>query len=118
MPETAQMPVSIHSDIPMDAIGEALLQHYNVGISNPWFEAGYSDQETYNRRKLPWAGKNYTITEDGDLVGDAPEVPAGLVTQWKAFAEESRQTFANYESGQDIHALYDQLKNINPPSTA
>lgn len=45
----------------MDAVGEALLQHYNVGIRNPWFEIGESEQETYNRRQLPWAGNSYRV---------------------------------------------------------
>lgn len=104
----------------MDAVGEALLKHYNVGITNPWFEAGLSDQETYNRRKLPWAGKSYTVDDSGSLVGDASDVPDGLVDQWEAFAQESRRVLGdNYQNGQDLEGFFENgLANMSPPSTS
>lgn len=115
MADTMQMPKSVHSDIPLDAIGEALLQHYNVGITNPWFEAGLSDQETYNRRKLPWAGKNYTVNDDGELVGDASEVPEGLARQWENFAEEATDTIGGTEGQHEsLEDFYDTLTEMDP----
>jgi len=119
MAETKEMPKSIHSGIPIDAIGEALLQHYNVGISNPWFEAGLSDQETYNRRKLPWAGKNYTVTDSGELAGDTSEVPAGLARQWEAFAQESREVIGGTAgTHENLEDFYNTLTQMNPPSAS
>jgi len=121
--QTSEMPTSIHGGISVDAVGEALLKHYNVGIKNPWFEIGLSDQETYNRRKLPWAGKSYTIDESGEISGDADGAPDGLVTQWEAFAEESRATIARPgEPGEkygDLETFYEEgLQNMDPPSTS
>lgn len=106
MVETAQMPKSIQSDIPVDAIGEALLQHYNVGITNPWFEAGYSDQETYNRRKLPWAGKTYNVDEDGNVSGtNVDELPSGLTDQWSDLADAARSVLKgnDYDNLEDLY---------------
>lgn len=119
MVQTSQMPSSIHADIPVDAVGEALLQHYNVGITNPWFEAGLSDQETYNRRKLPWAGKSYTVTDAGEVAGDAPEVPEGLKRQWEAFAQEARNVIGGTAGQHDnLEDFYDTLTQMDPPSTS
>lgn len=108
MPETSAMPKSIQSDISVDAVGEALLQHYNVGISNPWFEIGRSDQETYNRRRLPWAGKNYSVDENGNVSGpNASEVPSNLKEQWAALASAARNNLDGnrYEN---LEALFQQ----------
>ncbi len=98
------MPLGIQSDIPMDAVGEALLQHYNVGIQNPWYEAGYSDQQTYNRRKLPWAGKSYTVNEDGELVGDNPEISDAMANVWSQLAQQARDVLKGNE--------YDNLTDL------
>lgn len=102
------MPKSVQSDIPMDAVGEALLQHYNVGISNPWFEIGRSDQETYNRRRLPWSGKNYSVDENGNVSGpNADEIPENLQESWGRLAEAARTHLRgnNYEN---LEALFQQ----------
>lgn len=101
------MPKSVQSDVPMEAVGEALLQHYNVGITNPWFEIGLSDQETYNRRKLPWAGKSYTVAEDGSLVGDNPEVPEGLAGAWENLADAARDHLEEEEFG-DLETMFEE----------
>lgn len=110
MVETAQMPKSIQSDIPVDAVGEALLQHYNVGITNPWYELGISDQETYNRRKLPWAGKNYSVSDDGNVSGpNAAELPENLKENWRNLAQASRSILGGTE-GQwsGLQEMYDE----------
>jgi hypothetical protein len=107
MVQTSQMPKSVQSDISMEAVGEALLQHYNVGITNPWFEIGRSDQETYNRRKLPWAGKTYTV-EGGTVSGpNSDEIPEGLKSSWKAMAEAASSELEgnNYKN---LEALFQQ----------
>lgn len=107
------MPASIHSDISVDAVGEALLQHYNVGIRNPWFDIGRSDQETYNRKKLPWAGKRYSV--DGNTVSgpNADSLPDGLTQQWQDFASEVQSVHAgnNYDGLED---MYQTLVTMSP----
>lgn len=113
------MPKSIHSDIPVEAVGEALLQHYNVGISNPWFEIGRSDQETYNRRKLPWAGKTYTVSESGDVSGpNVEELPANLVNQWALFADEARTVIGGTAgTHENLEEFYQTLIGMDPGSS-
>lgn len=106
MVDTAQMPKSIQSDISVDAVGEALLQHYNVGIENPWYAAGYSDQETYNRRMLPWSGKNYTVDEQGNVSGpNAEALPENLKEQWASLAQSARNNLKGntYENLTDLY---------------
>jgi hypothetical protein len=108
MVRTETMPKSVQSDIPMDAVGEALLQHYNVGITNPWFEIGRSDQETYNRRKLPWAGKNYTVDENGNVSGpNVEELDENLVAQWSELATAARDNLKG-NSYENLEALFQQ----------
>jgi hypothetical protein len=108
MARTAEMPKAIQSDIPMDAVGEALLQHYNVGIQNPWFEIGRSDQETYNRRKLPWAGKSYTVSEDGSVSGpNTSEIPEGLLDSWQRLADAARSEMEG-ERYENLEAMFQQ----------
>jgi hypothetical protein len=108
MAQTKAMPKSIQSDIPMEAVGEALLQHYNVGISNPWFEIGRSDQETYNRRKLPWAGKNYTVDENGNVSGPNVEsLPENLVNSWGRLADSARANLRG-ERYENLEAFFQQ----------
>jgi len=114
MVQTTSMPKSVQSDIPMEAVGEALLQHYNVGITNPWFEAGYSDQETYNRRKLPWAGKSYNVSADGSVSGTNIEnIPAGLIASWKALASEA-DAVLNDEEFDSFDEHYETLSEVSP----
>lgn len=114
MVETSAMPKAVQSDIPMDAVGEALLMHYNVGIKNPWYEAGLSDQETYNRRKLPWAGKNYSVDGNGNVSGpNADSLPQGLVASWNALASEA-QSVLEGESFDSLQDQYDTLTEVSP----
>lgn len=105
------MPRSIQSDIPMDAVGEALLKHYNVGIRNPWFEIGVSDQETYNRRKLPWAGKNYSVSADGNVSGpNVDQLHPNLVQKWISLANASRDFLDGTEGDWDgLEDMYDNV---------
>lgn len=107
------MPKSIQSDISVDAVGEALLQHYNVGITNPWFEAGYSDQETYNRRMLPWSGKSYTVdTATGTVSGpNAGEIPDGLKEQWVNLANAAQDVLGG-NTYDNLDELYDALTEV------
>lgn len=108
MVDTAQMPMSIQSDISVDAVGEALLQHYNVGIENPWYAAGYSDQETYNRRMLPWSGKKYKVDENGHVSGpNAEALPEDLKEQWASLAQSAR----DYLDGEEFDDLKDLYEN-------
>lgn len=108
MVQTSQMPKSIQSDIPVEAVGEALLQHYNVGITNPWYELGLSEQETYNRRKLPWADNNYSVSSGGNVSGpNASEIPEGLKQQWRNLARASRNLLQGQNFG-DLQTMYDE----------
>jgi len=108
MATTEQMPKSVHSGISTEAVGEHLLQHYNMGIKNPWYDEGYSDQETYNRRKLPWAGKSYTVTEDGELMGpNTEELKDGLTDNWVNLAEASRDIMQGEGAYGDLESLYE-----------
>lgn len=107
MARTESMPLSIQSDVPLTAVGEALLQHYNVGIKNPWFEEGHSDQETYNRRQLPWAGNSYTVdTDDGTVSGPNPEeLDSNLTDQWIELAKAAEDNLKG-ERYEDLDAMY------------
>lgn len=110
MAETSQMPKSIHSGIDTSAVGESLLQHYNMGITNPWFELGVSEQETYNRRQLPWAGNNYTVSEGGNVSGPNVEaLPDSLTDQWENLAEASRDISDGEGAYGDLETLYDEF---------
>jgi len=104
------MPRSIHSGIDTEAVGEALLQHYNMGIKNPWYEIGVSEQETYNRRKLPWSGKIYKVDEGGNVSGpNAEQVPEKLKAQWKNLAEASRAVSDGEGAYGDLETLYEDF---------
>lgn len=104
--KTSQLPTSVHSDIDPSAVAEVLMMHYNVGITNPWYEAGLSDQETYNRRRLPWSGRNYHVDEDGNVSGPNLEnVKDSLQERWAALAESSRENLKGNVYG-DLEELY------------
>lgn len=106
MSQRTDFPKSIHSDIQPQAIGNVLAQFYNVGITNPWYEQGLSDQKTYARRRLPWAGHSYSVREDGTVVTeDGPDVKEGLKQQWRNLARESRQNGAG-----EFYADLEELK--------
>jgi hypothetical protein len=110
MVETSQMPKSLHSGIDTDAVGEALLQHYNMGITNPWFEIGVSQQETYNRRRLPWSGKSYSVSQDGNVSGpNVEQLPEALTDQWENLADASRDISNGEGSYGDLETLYDEF---------
>lgn len=110
MVRTEAMPKSIQSDISVDAVGEALLKHYNVGIRNPWFEIGRSDQETYNRRKLPWAGKSYSVDQNGNVSGpNVEELPDSLTDRWAELASAARTHLAVGEGGfGDLETMFEE----------
>jgi len=103
----------VHSTLQPTAIAEVLAQHYNVGITNPWFEAGLSEQETYTRRQLPWSGNNYEVSPSGNVSGaNASKIPEGLKEQWRRMSEASRNIGAG-ERYENLEALYnDRLVKI------
>ena len=104
------MPRSIHSGINTEAVGEALLQHYNMGIKNPWYELGVSEQETYNRRRLPWSGKRYEVDEGGNVSGpNVEQLPEELTDQWANLAEASRKVSEGEGAYGDLETLYDEF---------
>jgi len=77
----------------------------HVGIDNPYAEAGYSDQETYNRKALPWEGAAYTIVggsivkvagrsgaKDGDQIERSYP---NLAQVWNRFARAQQDRDSN-----------------------
>jgi len=119
MVQTSQMPASIHSDISVEAVGEALLQHYNVGITNPWYELGLSDQETYNRRRLPWSDNTYQVDTESETVSgpNVESLPDNLVNQWVLFANEAEAVIGGTEGEHDgLEDFYDTLVQMDPGS--
>lgn len=109
MARTESMPKSIQSDVPVTAVGEALLQHYNVGITNPWYEAGHSDQETYNRRQLAWAGNSYTVDAGNESVSgpNVEELDSNLTNQWIELASAAEDNLAG-ERYENLDAMFKQ----------
>lgn len=80
-------------------------RNVNVGIENPYYDAGFSDQETYNRKALPWEGAAYTFV-NGSLVKVAGRADAdtgseletrypNLVEVWNRFADAQQQRDSN-----------------------
>lgn len=113
MAQVTDFPKSIHSDVDPAAIGEVLARFYNVGITNPWFEAGLSDQETYNRRRLPWSGFDYSVdTDTGNVSGPNIEnVPESLQERWVRLAEESQENGAG-EFYADLQELKEERLDV------
>lgn len=105
--QASEFPKSIHSSIQPEAIGAVLAKHYNVGVTNPWFEAGLSDQPTYTRRRLPWSGYSYTADPDTGRVSgpNADQIPAGLKQVWLNMAAASKNTGVG-----EVYADLEELK--------
>ena len=91
----------------------------NVGIKNPWFEEGLSDQEFYNRKALPWEGAAYTIA-GGSVVkvagrpdaADGSEIESqypNLAEVWNRFARAQQDRQANPGS---ISALVNDMRRV------
>lgn len=91
----------------------------NVGIKNPWFEEGLSDQEFYNRKALPWEGAAYAIT-GGTIVKVAgrsnaatgPEIEnqyPNLAEVWNRFARAQQDRQSNPGS---ISALVNDQRRV------
>ena len=91
----------------------------NVGIKNPWFEDGLSDQEFYNRKALPWEGAAYTIA-GGSVVkvagrpdaADGSEIESqypNLAEVWNRFARAQQDRQANPGS---ISALVNDMRRV------
>lgn len=114
MARTAEMPTAIHSDVDASVVAEPLLQHYNVGCTNPWYDAGLSSQETYTRRKLPWAGKEYNVDENGNVsgvTGDANAIHENMKDAWRNLASASRDILGGNEYD-DLKDLYGDLQEV------
>jgi len=77
----------------------------NVGIKNPWYDEGLSDQEFYNRKALPWEGAAYAVA-GGTIVkvagrsgaASGPEIEQqypNLAEVWQRFAAAQQDRQAN-----------------------
>lgn len=91
----------------------------NVGIKNPWFDEGLSDQEYYNRKALPWEGAAYAVV-GGNIVKVAgrPGAATGeeiesqypnLAEVWSRFAAAQGDRQANPGS---INALVNDQRRV------
>lgn len=109
MAQTSEMPKGVHGDIGVEAVGEALLKHYKVGITNPWYEIGRSEQETYNRRRLPWSGNNYSVNTDNETVTgpNMDQVPSNIQDQWIEMAKAAENNLEG-ERFKNLEALHQQ----------
>lgn len=90
---------------PSVIMGQIDPRNVNVGIDNPYYESGYSDQETYNRKALPWEGAAYAIV-GGSIVkvagragaADGEEIEnsyPNLAEVWNRFAQAQRDRQSN-----------------------
>jgi len=91
----------------------------NVGIKNPWYDEGLSDQEYYNRKALPWEGAAYAIA-GGTIVkvagragaADGSEIERqypNLAEVWQRFASAQKDRQANPGS---ISALVNDQRRV------
>jgi len=91
----------------------------NVGIKNPWFDEGLSDQEFYNRKALPWEGAAYAV-QGGTIVKVAgrPGAASGseiesqypnLAEVWSRFAAAQGDRQSNPGS---ISALVNDMRRV------
>lgn len=91
----------------------------NVGIKNPWYDEGLSDQEYYNRKALPWEGAAYAVA-GGTIVKVAGRAGAAdgneieqqypnLAEVWQRFASAQRDRQANPGS---ISALVNDQRRV------
>ena len=94
-------------------------RNVNIGIKNPWFEEGLSDQEYYNRKALPWEGAAYAIA-GGTIVKVAgrPDALSGdeienqypnLAEVWNRFARAQQDRQSNPGS---ISALVNDQRRV------
>lgn len=110
------------STIPAEAIVSAIdPRNINVGIKNPAYEAGQSDQEFYNRKALPWEGAAYAVSPtSGDIikVGGRPDAASGpeiqsdypnLAEVWARFAAAQQNRDPNPGS---LTALYADQRSV------
>jgi hypothetical protein len=94
------------SSAPAEAILSSIdPRDVNVGIKNPAYEDGLSDQEFYNRKALPWEGAAYAVA-GGTIVkvagrsgaASGPEIEQqypNLAEVWQRFAAAQQDRQAN-----------------------
>ena len=94
-------------------------RNVNVGIKNPWFEEGLSDQEFYNRKALPWEGAAYAVA-GGTIVkvagrpdaADGDEIESqypNLAEVWNRFARAQQDRQSDPGS---ISALVNDMRRV------
>lgn len=117
------------SSIPASAIVAQIdPRNVNVGIKNPAYEVGQSDQEYYNRKALPWEGAAYAVdpgtgsivkvagrpdAADGSTIENAYE---GLAEMWTRFAAAQQNRDPNPGSLSALYADQEQvMSNVSGP---
>lgn len=104
---------------PAALLGTIDPRNVNIGIDNPWYDEGLSDQETYNRKALPWAGAAYAVV-GGSIVQVAgrPDALSGsemesqypnLAEVWTRFAAAQNNRDPNPGS---LNALVADMRQV------
>ena len=117
------------SSIPASAIVAQIdPRNIHVGIKNPAYDEGASDQEFYNRKALPWEGAAYAVDPGtGSIVqvagrpdaASGPDIEnkyEGLAEVWTRFAAAQQNRDPNPGSLSQLYA--DQrsvLSNVSGP---
>lgn len=91
----------------------------NVGIKNPYYEKGHSDQEYYNRKALPWEGAAYSIAGGSvvQVAGRSEAASGTKIEQNHPNLAEVWQRFARAQQNRDpnpgnIDALMADLRSV------
>lgn len=84
-------------------------RNVNVGIDNPYYATGDSNQETYNRHALPWEGAAYAVTGTGEIIKVAGREDA-------ASGNEIMNSYGNLSEVWTRFAAAQQARDPNPGS--